>query len=100
MKSGIELIAQERKEQIEKHGYTVERDVATNCNHQLVDAATDLIFFQDPLLMEKLVDNPPDGWNREIWAKMCRKPYVERLALAGAFIAAELDIINYLGEDE
>lgn len=30
MKSGIQLIAKERQEQIEKHGRTIERDVREN----------------------------------------------------------------------
>ena len=42
MKTGIELIAQERAEQIEKHGRTIELDVKQNNHHQLSDAASAL----------------------------------------------------------
>lgn len=34
---------------------------------------------------------PPTGWDKSIWAKMCSKSYKERLIMAGALIAAELD---------
>lgn len=37
--TGIELIAKERQEQIEKHGITVEQDVNINKFAQLIDAA-------------------------------------------------------------
>ena len=39
MKTGIELIAEERQEQIEKHGRSIERDVKENDNYQLSNAA-------------------------------------------------------------
>lgn len=35
MKTGIQLIADERKEQIEKHGRSIERDTIENSNQQL-----------------------------------------------------------------
>ena len=37
----------------------------------------------------------PNGWDQEIWEKMIRKPHQERLIIAGALIAAELDRLNY-----
>lgn len=37
--TGAELIAQERKEQIEKHNRSVEDDVRFNVKGQLIDAA-------------------------------------------------------------
>lgn len=96
MKTGIELIAQERKEQIEKHGRTVERDVHENAPHvfevPLTKAAS-------ALTMEPLTDHgkyfmKPSNWDQSIWDKMCAKPYKERLIIAGALIAAEIDRLN------
>lgn len=43
MKSGIELIAKERQEQIEKHGRTIEHDVENNDNEQLAMGAEMLL---------------------------------------------------------
>lgn len=92
MKTGIELIAQERQEQIEKHGRTVERDVIENDNQQLSIGAEMLLAVEH----EEGIDSNsyPDGWNHDICMKMIGKSYRERLIIAGALIAAELDRIN------
>ena len=93
MKTGIELIAQERQEQIEKHGRTVESDIEINKAWQLSTAASVLAnqFFKSPRQKLNLM---PDNWDDEICLKMCNKPYKERLIIAGALISAELDRIN------
>jgi hypothetical protein len=90
MRSGIELIAQERQEQIEKHGRTVELDVANNRGRQLSEAAAVLAteLFQNN---RRRLAMMPDNWDEELSFKMCRKGRVERLAIAGALIAAEID---------
>jgi hypothetical protein len=89
MKNGVELIAEERQEQIIKHGFTGEHHV----NHiewydenQLVEAA-------------KVLSTPdlsgnvwyPKNWDHVWFYRLCRKPYFERLVIAGALIAAEID---------
>lgn len=90
--TGIELIAQERREQIEKHGRTVERDVQDNHSEQMRYAIQALLSegkygqFQE-VDMELL----PEGWDQVIFRKMLLKPYKERLTIAGAFCAAEID---------
>lgn len=96
MKTGIELIADERKEQIEKHGRTVKSDAFHNDGKQLTWGAVQLFsrefgYATDP-------DDKPEGWDRKIWEKMQSKDYRERLIIAGALLAAELDRIN--SEDE
>ncbi len=85
-KTGIELIAQERKEQIEKHGYSVEQDEWHNDNNELIIAAMALLS-DDGMRM-------PSKWNIVSIQKMINKLYKERLIIAGALIAAELDRIN------
>lgn len=90
-KSGIELIAQERKEQIEKHGRTIELDIAINMGYQLPVAAARLI---------KQVNICPARWDPKIWGKMIEKPYRERLIVAGALLAAEIDRLSRYGKDE
>lgn len=86
--TGIELIAQERKEQIEKHGRTIEADVKYNNRRQLTSGAKRLIeIHPDPL-------NAPNDWDVDTWQRMCRKGYKERLIIAGALIAAEIDRLN------
>ena len=91
-KTGVELIAQERQEQIEKHGRTVALDDARNQNGQLLWAAAHLLA-ED--FTEQLEDCCPDGWDEEIWDRMRSKTPMERLIMAGALVAAEIDRLNY-----
>jgi hypothetical protein len=89
MKSGIELIAKERHEQLTKHGRTIEMDVLNNGNYQLSEAATKLA--ADSIGGYWPTETLPVGWDQEIWDKMTNKSYEERLIIAGALIAAEID---------
>ena len=88
MLNGIELIADERQEQIEDHGRTVENDVKTNSDEQLRRAAT--------RLFTKGETPAPKGWDDRIWRKMHGKTYKERLIIAGALMAAELDRLIFI----
>lgn len=93
--TGIELIAKERKEQIEKHGRTIGKDAAENGNHQLSFAAA-LFSCPNPEQFGGFSSmNCPEKWSLEIWLKMGRKPYEDRLVIAGALIAAEIDRLQY-----
>lgn len=92
MKTGIELIADERWEQVKKHGRTIEKDLQLNDNEQLSMAAEMLLAVSheegiDPMSF-------PDGWDHDICQKMISKSYKERLIIAGALIAAEIDRLN------
>jgi len=84
-KTGVELIADERKEQIEKHGRTIKKDVKLNGQEQLRRATIYL------LQTDRHSVHAPFGWSDSIWEKMMNKPYKERLIIAGALIAAEID---------
>lgn len=81
--TGIELIAQERAEQLEKHDISVYYDVNYNFNEQLLVAAI--------RLLEHVKSSPPSNWDKGRWSKMWNKSHEQRLVIAGAFIAAELD---------
>lgn len=89
MKTGIELIDQERKEQIEKHQRLIKDDAKYNDEGELIIAAVTLVD-EYPYL-----DDFPSSWNRELCMKMAQKPKKERLIIAGALIAAEIDRLNY-----
>lgn len=96
MKTGIELIAEERVEQINKHGRTIYRDVMENKSEQLSFGAA-LLTCPNPLSMgfnPNSENGRPEGWDSKIWNKMMLKPYKERLIIAGALIAAEIDRLN------
>lgn len=95
MKKGIELIAEERREQLEKHGRTIERDVKENNHYQLSEAAG-LLAAPDPEadFAVTFQECCPIDWDESLWVKMMSKPYEERLIIAGALIAAEIDRLN------
>lgn len=98
MKTGIELITQERSEHFSKHGRTIELDVENNNEYQLPDAAIGLLQ-PVPEGMEEAYqktagDYPPVGWDQDKWKQMLAKPYKDRLIIGGALIAAEIDRIN------
>lgn len=90
--TGVELIAQEREEQINKHGRTYVGDLKYK-HGELKLAATALV-----------TNNPkffPFDWDETVCDKMINKTYKERLVVAGALIAAEIDRLQNLGiEDE
>lgn len=86
MNTGIELIAQERAEQINKHNRTIASDVTNNDERQLKMAATALLANEKSWF--------PTDWDKNIRTKMFNKSYSEKLVIAGALIAAELDRIN------
>lgn len=92
---GVALIAKERLEQKEKHGRTLELDREINPNGELCWAASLLLYTDDqesalPLLGGTVLKD----WDQAILAKMNAKPYRDRLIIAGALIAAELDRLN------
>jgi len=93
MKSGIELIAIERQEQIEKHGRTIERDAEENMCCELKIAASALLEYNGDDDEEEFISlgSFPAGWDSHLCEKMAHKPYKERLIIAGALIAAEID---------
>ena len=91
MKTGIELITIERQEQIEKHGYTVIHDVAYN---SLPTGPFKMLPFKIVVgnLMGIIGGVPyPKNWSEESIEKMKSKTELEKLVIAGAFIAAEID---------
>lgn len=88
MKTGIELITEERKKQIEKHGRTAMHDAQNNDFGQLKDAA---IMLMDGYPSQDEDNSEPFKWNEAAWSKLTEKPKVERLIIAGALIAAEID---------
>lgn len=97
-KTGVELIAEERQRQITKHGFTAEHHAEHDEwyeKYQLQYAAT-------TLLMHELVDDVrahvhlPEGWDMEWFMDLNRRSRKERLIIAGALIAAEIDRLQRL----
>lgn len=85
MKTGIDLIKQEREDQIIKHGYTIKSDFELNKNNQLITAARLLLNESVPVI-------PPFNWDRDIWHHMANKSFEKRVVIAGALCAAATDL--------
>jgi hypothetical protein len=83
MKTGIELISEERKEQLEKHGWTPEHDDEVNSGGQLTQAAMYALTLDEEWY--------PKTWGDWFKIKVTHKPRIERNIIAGALLAADID---------
>lgn len=92
MKTGMELIKKERREQIYKHRFSLKRDAEFYKNGELIQAAKHTL--------EKIGKGPgfksikypfPDGWDVYFARTIRMKSDIEKLIVAGAFYMAERD---------
>ena len=84
MESGIELMARERLEQKEKHGFTDAHDDAYfNADGELEAAAL--------FVLTNGVTPYPTLWDPRWREKLAGKDNIEKLVVAGALLAAEID---------
>lgn len=112
MKTGIELIADERKRQIESEGYSINHDLEHDAR-ELVHAAITYARSSDLSLYSETF-KPDDNWhetNEPFYRKevKCGWPWEEKffkpttplrdLVKAGALIAAAIDRINAKKEE-
>lgn len=99
--TGIELIAKERQEQIEKHGFDKSHDAKKwNEDGELVQAASYLLAKPSfGCVNEVRVATYPQRWNDEYHDKFDAKTGIEALKVAGALIAAEIDRLQERGDD-
>lgn len=94
MKTGAELIAEERQEQIEKHGFDVEKDSSYYQKNELKRAAMYCL----------TLDNRhyPKNWDSWFMESISRKTLklspadfdIEMRKIAGALLAADIDRIQ------
>src|SRR6478736_2572402 len=105
MKTGVELIAIERQEQIEKHGYTVElADLNPQWyNDYQLSRVASLLCSPETGNLSKVcpIDTAIafgyiENWDADWLRYTANKPYKERLIIAGALLAAEIDRIKQL----
>lgn len=102
MKSGIKLIAKERKRQIEKEGWTPEHDDSHDDGSLLYAAACYAVSATgddcEPTLQEVCYHTDgtltytmwPKSWSSK-WDKRDKHDDLRKLVIAGALIAAEID---------
>lgn len=88
--TGAQLITDERREQILLHKRTVKKDVLFNVKNELELAAIRLTM----QVASKNVNVPswPEHWDKAMCDKMDAKTDFEKIQIAGAFLAASLDM--------
>lgn len=93
------MIATERQKQIDKHGFTAEHHV----NHpeyyedKQLNVAAATLLLQD-LTPEETCSDVPKNWDYSWFTNIMERPLKERLIIAGALIAAELDRLDKIEE--
>lgn len=97
--TGIELIAQERQEQIQKHKYDAEWD-KVYVEGELLSFAHYCILHENDAERDNIGEYLfEEKWmNLELKRKVDLKSPLQRLIIAGALIAAEIDRIQKLEE--
>lgn len=85
-RTGIELIIEERKDQIEKHGFSVDNDTYYS-KGELIQAA---LFCANPEFFSW-----PNQWDEHFKDKILNKDRIGQLKCGGAFFAAEIDRIRH-----
>lgn len=108
MKTGAELIADERKRQIEVEGWSAEHDAQYN-NYELINAALCYCQPESTRTYDRLwkgLESPDDSTIPPVfwpWAKEWWKPSpddrIRELTKAGALIAAEIDRLQTLSKE-
>jgi hypothetical protein len=90
LKTGDELITAERDRQVEM-GHVIACDLAINGNEELEHVA---IILLTPGTYRLNPDLAPGHWNKAAIEKMLSKPIQQRRVIAGALIAAQIDVDN------
>jgi hypothetical protein len=90
MKTGDELITQERDRQVEM-GYVIARDLAVNNMEELERMAIVLL---RPAIVNLVPGIIPQHWNKATVERMINKTMQQRRVIAGALIAAQIDVDN------
>lgn len=101
MKTGIELITEERQKQITKHGFTAEHHALNSDKwykeNQLQEAAFFLL--DESASPEELKNRVPKNWDYTWFYDLNHRERKERLIIAGALIAAELDRLEFISNN-
>ena len=100
MKTGIEIIAEERQRQIEQENFSIDHDVKLYQENNQLEMAAVAYTLPDKLVTNWQRENLSHRTNFFPWDKRYWKPSpenrIEELAKAGALIAAKIDVINSL----
>jgi len=86
--TGVEKIQHERVEQKIKHNHSIKSDWEQYPDFELCRLA-------EAVLQGGIDDYFPSNMDSSKWEKVMKKSYEERLVIAGALIAAEIDRLNF-----
>lgn len=89
--TGIELITKEREEQLQKHGWTPQHD-DQHYDGSLVHAAISAMLLDGDFF--------PENWDLKYFNKFESKTLIDRMKVAGALIAAEIDRLQREGQED
>ena len=90
---GLQLIVDERLKQIDKHGFTAEHHFN---NPQFYDKGQ-LIYASRLLSMLQIhLPMTPANWDQQWFNNLTERSHKQRLIIAGALIAAELDRLDFI----
>lgn len=104
MKSGAELIAEERQRQVEEKGWTAEHDDEHDCGELALAAvcyATPELLYREDRRPTAILFVDPWPWDprwddRKYNEKLPTQRRIRQLTKAGALIAAEIDRLQRL----
>lgn len=96
MKTGIELIAEERQRQIDVEGWTAEHDDQYNKRELARAAASYAMYLSSGIEFIRTIW----PWDWSWWKPSERKDDIRNLAKAGALIAAEIDRLQRAANPE
>lgn len=85
--TGVEKITKERLEQKVKHNKTIKNDYQLYPDFELATLAQSLITGN--------YNDAPDCFPTELIENLFEKCYEDRLVVAGALIAAQIDVLNF-----
>lgn len=84
-KSPMELILDERRDQLTRHGYTLEHDKLSYKDQELIRVAQ--------CIRNRTTEfGWPKYWNQGWYIRFANKPRIEALAVAGALVLAQQDV--------
>lgn len=96
-KTGAQLISEERQEQIKKHGWSSSHDQQHIGGELAIVAATLATYHTDAQVVDfsTLYGSGDNAWGLE---NKLKHDTINRLKIAGALIAAEIDRLNNINE--
>ena len=93
---GVSQIYSEREKQIKKHGFDAENQAKNPqyCGSGQLQYAAHTLLDLEVMGNVELIE--PLNWDRERFIRLCEKPQEDRIRIAAALLAAELDRLEYL----